>query len=209
MNILIVDDHRIFLDSLAMLIEKQVPQSVIHKVFDGVQAIQMLNTIKPAIVILDVNMPFMNGLEVAEYIHTTLPQTKIIVLTNVNGKAMVLNLTRVVHGFLFKAIEGNELKQCIHAVLAGEKYFCENSRKMVLNNTESLTDLPSVHLSKRELSIVELLAEGKTSGEIAQILGIKEKTIKSYREELLRKTKTKNTSELVVFAIHNSLILQI
>jgi DNA-binding NarL/FixJ family response regulator len=206
MNILVVDDHKIFLDSITMLLRNQIPDSNISIASEGWQAIEMIDEVKPHVMLLDINMPGMNGLQVAEYITTKHSDVKIVVLTNVNGEAMVLNLLKLVHGFLFKDIDGEELKACIDTVLRGENYFCEGARKMILNNVSALDKLPKIHLSKRELTVVEMLAEGKTSKEIAVALGLKEKTIHSYREDILKKTKTKNTSELIAFAFQNCLI---
>ncbi len=206
MNILTVDDSKIFLEALGALIEKLVPRSEISMAFNGMHAIAMLDETKPDLMILDVNMPLMNGLEVAKYTRQKYPQTKIIILTNVDGKAMVLNLSKYAHGILFKDIGSTDLKNCIEAVLSGQKYFCENSKKLILDNTYTLTDLPDVNLNVREINIVKLLAAGRTSKEISKTLGIRERTIQSYREDLLKKTKTENTPELVMFAVNNSLI---
>jgi len=208
MNILVVDDHKIFLESISSLLREQIQNANVLNAFDGLQAIKMLDAEKPDLILLDINMPLMNGLEVAEHIAFNYPRIKLVILTNVDGQAMVLSLAKIVHGFLFKEVDGNELKKCIHTVMSGEKYFCENSRKTIFRNMNTMDNLPHLHLEKREIMLIELLAAGKTSKEMSKLLGVKEKTINSYREGLLRRTKTKNTTELVAFAFHNGLIYQ-
>lgn len=208
MNILLVDDHPMFIESVSTLIRRHIPNSEISKAFNGQDAVQMLDRINPTVVILDVNMPGMNGLEVAECINNKSQNIKIIILTNFSGVAMVLSLMKFAHGFLFKESGPAELEECINTVLTGKKYFCERSTKIIVNNADTLERIPTVRFTKRELSIIKLLYKGTTTKQVAATLGIKEKTVNSYREELLRKTKTKNTTELLVYAINNGLIVQ-
>lgn len=206
MNILLVDDQKFALKSLTNLIYDAVPSATIFEAYDGAPAIKMLPDTKPDVVFLDVIMPMMNGLQVAEYLNKNYPNIKIIMFTNVNGRAMVLSLVKMVHGFLSKNVDGYELGACINAVMRGEHYFCKRTTDIIHKSINEMDNLANVHFDKREALLVELLAGGKTTRVMAEMLGMKEKQVNRLREGLLRKTKTKNTTELVAFAFRNGLI---
>ena len=206
MNILLVDDETIFLQSLAPLISKQIFGATVFEASSGKMAIDMLAETKPDIILLDVNMPVMNGLQVAEYISKKHPDIKIVMLTNVDGDAMILSLVKIVHGFLIKDIDKAEVKECISMVMNGKKYFCDVAQRAIYENMNAMEKSPYVHLDERELELIRYLAQGKTSKQIAAIKGIKEKTVNSNREALNKKTKTTNAAGLVAYAFHNGLI---
>jgi len=206
MNILLVDDQNIFLDSLSLVIKQAFPSSNVFKALSGRLAIDMLPEAKPTVILLDVNMPGMNGLEVAEHITKHYPAIKIVMLTNITGRAIVLSSMKIVHGFLFKDVGAPDIKNAIEAVLSGKKYFCSNANQMIIKNVNELDKLPYVQFTKIEIDIVEMLKAGKTSKQIAKTLGLKERTVNHHREELLKKTKTKNSHELIAFAFANALI---
>lgn len=206
MKILLVDDKKLTLESIKVLLYQQFPGSEIHEAHDGIHAVKMLAEKKPDVMLLDINMPEMNGLQVAEYINEKHLPIKIIVVTNVDGDAMVLSLVKVVHGFLFKDVDADEFKRCINTVMEGKKYFCEQIRLTLYENVNSMDKIPHIHLDKNEIELIQFLAAGKTSKEIAKIKGVKEKTINGQREALNKKTKTKNGNELVAYAFYNGLI---
>jgi len=206
MNILAVDDHPLYLESLERLLKDQIPQAKISTAFNGNQAVEILERVNPVLMILDINMPGMGGLEVAKYVTMKYPSIKIIVLTHKSGMAMMLNLIPFVHGFLYKEIRQMEFKKCIDTILNGGKYFCQKTSKLILYNNYKFNDLPEVWLTNREMDILRMLREGKTSKEIADKLHLSVKTVKSYREDLLRKTKTKNSTELIEFVNNNSIL---
>jgi len=206
MNILLVDDHRVLLDSLSFFIKSELPNSTIFKAGNGFEAIKTLQKEAIQIVLLDVNMPFMNGIEVAHEIHSLFPTTKIIMLTSIEGKAMMASLVQVVHGFLFKDVNSSEIIAAINTVMAGDKYYCKEANQTLIDSWEIADNMPDVKFDKRETAIIELMAAGKTNPQIAEILGLKENIVNQYRDSLLRKTKTKNTKELIAFAFQNGLI---
>jgi len=206
MNILIVDDQNIVLEGLVTLLRLEIPDATISKANSGHQALIKLSQEKIDLILLDVNMPVMNGFEVAHSVAKNYPLVKIIMLTHVAGLAMVLNLAKIAHGISFKDVEADELKQIIYAVIRGEKGFCSTSKAMLLNNTNSIGELPDVRFDKYEIMLVNMMADGKTSKEIAIVLSKKEKTINRLREDLLKKTKSKNGLELVAYAFQNGLI---
>jgi len=205
MNILLVDDQNIFLHAMTILLRREIPGATISCANSGHQAITLLNNEKIDLILLDVNMPVMNGLEVATYVAKNFPLVKIIMLTHVAGLAMIVSLAKIAHGILFKEADANELKEVIASVMRGERGFCSVSKEMVLNNM-AYTEIPYVNFNKYETMLVKLMTEGKTSKEIGVVLSKTEKAVKRLREDLLKKTKAKNTSELIAFAYQNGII---
>lgn len=176
MNILVVDDQKIFLQSFLQFLNIILPGSIIHDALGGKQALDLIPVVNPDIILLDINMPEMNGLQVTEQVVKKYPQIKIVILTNVGGEAMTLNLLkRKVHGFLFKNIEGEEIKNCIDTVIGGGKYFCDEANQILSRNINKLNDLPKVELNRRETDIILLMKAGRTSKEIAGYFGIDRK----------------------------------
>ncbi|HEY8934245.1 MAG TPA: response regulator transcription factor [Cyclobacteriaceae bacterium] len=206
MNILLVDDQKIFLKSFAHLVGQHIPDSIISQAHSGKSAIAILDDVKPDVVLLDINMPDMNGLEVAEYLNKNYPHIKIVMLTNVDGEAMILNLAKIVDGFLLKDIEDIELKKCVSTVMSGGKYFCKDAQEIIYNNMNAMGKTPYIHLELRELELIKLLANGWTSKEIANEWNVNEKTVNNYREVLIKRTKTKNAVGLVAYAYNNGLM---
>lgn len=207
MNILIVDDQVLFLNALLALLKPEFPEANFSVADSGTKAIETLKHQKPDLVLLDVNMHGMNGLEVAEHIRKKYPRVKIIMVTNISGKAMVLSLVKIAHGFLFKHSDVTEMKKVILGVMEGKSTFCSTSSDLILDNASTMDNLSRVHLDEFEMKMIVMLADGKTSKEMAQDLGKTEKALNRHREELLKKTKTKNTPELIAYAFRNGLIL--
>lgn len=206
MNILLVDDETIFLQSLGAMIRREIFGATVFEASSGEMAISKLPEVKPDLILLDVNMPTMNGLQVADYISRKRPDIKIIMLTNVDGDAMILSLVKLVHGFLVKTVDKAELKKCISMVMEGKKYFCDVAQRAI-NDSMSVKDKHGhVDFDDRELELIKYLSQGKSSKEIAAIKGVTEKFINTQREALLKKTKTKNATALVAYAFTNGLI---
>ncbi len=178
MNILLVDDQRVLLDTLSCFIEKALPHAKVFTAISGIAALQFLETNEKAeVVLLDVNMPVMSGVEVATKIVSKYPDTKIIMLTNVDGKSTLLNLAGIVHGFLLKGIYGTELIEAIKTVIEGKKYFCKESSKILIDGWQMADKIPDVYFNKREVEIVEHMASGKSGRQIAEIMNLKESII--------------------------------
>lgn len=207
MNILVVDDHPVIINSWTSILSMLINDCRIHSARDGRQAIEMVSSINPDVILLDVSMPELNGLEVAKYaIENT--SAKVVIFTNIDGEGMVLNLIEIgVHGLLFKTALPEEMGHCIERVLDGEKYFCEPVKKIIDKHQVRLlvNDLPKVTFTPIETEILRLLVDGKTTKEICSILDFKESVINSYRDSFLKRTRTKNVAELIAYAFRNSL----
>ncbi len=204
-NLLIADDHPIYLNGLRTVLQDVEDIKIIGEARNGLEVIDFLKT-KPAdIVLLDINMPEMDGIECAKEISQNGFNTKIIILTQYNEPRFIKKLEKYISGYLLKDTDKNVLIQAIRIVNIGDKYFFnpepKNNRKE--NSTDSF--LNSFHISEREKEVLQLICKEMTTKEIAQILAISSSTVETYRERLLLKTGAKNMVGLAVWAVDNKL----
>lgn len=204
-SLLLVDDQQLFREGLALILKQHFPDYELIHAGSGPEALEILKTRPVNLVLLDIGMPEMNGMEVVNYIIKDHPQALILVVTQYNGEAMIKHLLRMgVHGFIFKSSASEEIKEAINTVLDGKQYVPATLQPSFLKKI-AMTDTPAV-LKKREAEILLLLKMGRSSKEIAERLKLKENTINSYREEMLQKTKTKNVAELIAYAYENGML---
>jgi len=205
LSILLVDDQQLFREGLALILKQHYPDVNISHAGSGPEALELLKTNKIDLVLLDIGMPEMNGMEVVAHLTKDHPDLVILVVTQYNGEAMIKHLLRIgVHGFIFKSSASEEIKDAIKTVMEGRQYVPVSLQPSFLRKI-AMTDTPAV-LKKREAEILLLLKMGRSSKEIAERLNLKENTINSYREEMLQKTKTKNVAELIAYAYENGML---
>ena len=212
-KIIIVDDHLLFREGMKLLIEKEGMGEVIAEAEDGQIFLDLLQNLKPDLVLMDIDMPVMGGLEACLKAKVIIPDLKILVLTMLSEKE---NYTEMVNagamGFILKTSGKQELEKAIKTVIGGESYFSNHLlREIILNmgkkqpisiNTFDI----DIKFTERELEILQYFCEGYTATEIAEKLFRSIKTIESHRSRLLEKTHSKNTINLVLYAIRNKLI---
>ena len=204
-TVLLVDDQQLFREGLALILKQHYPEMNLLHAGSGPAALEMLKTTQVNLVLLDIGMPEMNGMEVVTLINKEHPDVSILVVTQYNGEAMIKHLLRIgVHGFIFKSSASEEIKEAIETVMQGRQYVPANLQPSFLKKI-AMSDTPAV-LKKREAEILLLLKMGRSSKEIAERLKLKENTINSYREEMLQKTKTKNVAELISYAYENGML---
>jgi DNA-binding NarL/FixJ family response regulator len=206
MRVLLADDHPIFLQGLKALLEREKFE-VVGLATDGRQAVKMAEKLKPDVAILDLAMPLLNGLDAAREIGKASPTTKKILLTNYTDEQYILDALRAgVNGYLVKTKAAVDLIQAIHEVSRGALYLSSGvSRELLqayLENEASRVN----PLSGREREVLQLIAEGKTTKEIAGILGVSPKTIETHRMRLMEKLHIYETAGLVRYAIRRGVI---
>lgn len=211
-KIIIVDDHSLFREGIKLLIENESLGEVIAEADNGQTFLKLLEKHSPDLVIMDIEMPVMGGLEATKKALEINPNLKILVLSMLNDKA---NYSDMIYagalGFVLKTSGKKEFEKAINTIIDGESYFSsELLRQMVLNaqhkspsdsekaNTDSFTE--------REQEVLNLLCEGLSVSEVAEKLFLSSKTIETHRSTLLKKTKTRNTINLILFAIKNKLV---
>jgi DNA-binding NarL/FixJ family response regulator len=201
-KVLLADDHTIVLDGLKAVLKGNEALEVVGEVKNGEEVMAFLAAHHADVVVLDINMPVMDGINCARKLKLKYPQTRIIILTMYAQKAFLEEIVRIgVDGCLLKSNSGQELTEAIERVMDGKSYY-DRIHAFVVEKDEAFQS----KLSKREMEIVKLLAEGLTSIQIADKLFIAEHTVKTHRKNILRKTGVTNTSQLVQFALNNQLI---
>lgn len=212
-KVIITDDHQIFRQGLRSLIVKEEIAEVIAEASNGKEFLNLLPEYKPDLVLMDIGMPEMDGVEATRRALQINPSLKILVLSNFGDEVHYFNIIQAgAKGFVLKTSGIHELQLAIERVLAGESYFSnELLRKIIANinlsentrNSSKTEDKPT----RRELEVLQLVAGGFSNEEIADRLNISATTVKGHRSNLLMKTGTKNTAGLIMYAIKNKIIV--
>ncbi|MEO8471938.1 MAG: response regulator transcription factor [Chryseolinea sp.] len=207
-TVLVADDHLFMRESLRAMLEKTHSVKKIFEVENGKQAVDAITSHPVDIALLDVRMPVMDGFEVIEYISRHKLLTKVIALTAFDEEAMIFNLLRVkVSGILFKkTTHQQEIHTAIAAVLEGKNYYNEKVSIVLHSKPDGLQHPPRIKLSAREFEVIVLLCHGLSTKDIAEKLFLSEHTIEGYRKEIIKKTNTKNTNELIHYAVSNGIV---
>lgn len=208
-TVLIADDHTIVRDGLRYLLEAQGDIKVIGEASNGHEAIKKVKELKPDIVIMDIVMSELNGIEATEQICKQNPSTRVIMLSMRSSTEPILRSIKAgACGYLLKESAGRELVNAIHMVKEGKRYFSNKVSDQIagayLQKEEELRDPLSV-LSQREREVLQLVVEGRTSAEIADMLFLSIKTVKTYRSRLMVKLAIKDIPSLIKFAIQHGI----
>lgn len=208
-KVMIADDHSMIREGLKQLLELEGEFEVIEEACDGEECIEKLKSTDPDVLLLDINMPKMNGLEVLQKMKELKWKTKVLVLTVHNEVEYLLKAVDIgVNGYLLKDSESAELKKAILSVVNGEDYIQPSlipvlNAKMIDRNKDNEK---LEKLTKRELQVLKLLAIGKLNRQVADELDISERTVKNHVSNIFKKIDVKDRTQAAVFAIRNNLI---
>jgi len=207
-TVLVADDHLFMRESLRAMLEKNPVVKKIYEVENGRQAIELLSANPIDVALMDVRMPITDGFEVIEYVNKHKLATRIIALTAFDEEAMIFNLMRVgVPGILFKkTTHQQEIYTAINTVMEGKHYYHEKVNIVLHSKPDGLQHPPRIKLSAREFEVIVLLCQGLNTRDIAEKLFLSEHTIEGYRKEIIKKTNTKNTNELIHYALMNGIV---
>ncbi len=211
-TIFLADDHAVVRDGLRALLEAQPDLTVIGDAANGRDAVRQMAHCCPDVAILDIAMPDLNGIEAARQLHQVCPDSRVIILSMHSTSGHIFQALKAeVRGYLLKASAGSELVQAIHAVMAGERYLSQKISDRIIDDYIGRSKLGEpgdrlTQLSDREREILQLVVEGKSSSEIAEILVISPKTVDTYRSRLMQKLGISDLPSLVKFAIKQGLI---
>lgn len=209
-RILLADDHKLLIDGLRPLLERQKDMEVVGVSSDGVEAVEMASKLKPDILLLDISMPGLNGIDAARKIIRDMPDIKIIMLSmHADRRYIQESLRNGARGYILKESAVGEVIKAIMAVQNGEVFFSSSVREQVLHDYISWIreggDSSYSPLSTREREVLQLIAEGKATKEIAGILNVSIKTIESHRKQIMDKLNLFSIAELTKYAIREGL----
>lgn len=206
LHILLADDHLIVRQGLKMLLERE-GFDVVGEACDGREAVRLAQELSPDIALLDLAMPQLNGVDAGRAILQSSPKTKVILLTMHTENHYVLDALRAgIKGYVLKTKASEELVQAIQEVSLGKLYLTPGVSEVVVQAYLAKTDLPPEPLSLREREVLQLIAEGKTTKEVAVVLGISVKTAESHRTRMMEKLNVHETASLVRYAIKRGIV---
>lgn len=199
-HIYITDDHPIVLDGLKNLIQSQEDMQLKGLFTNGADTLEALKEEVPHVLLLDINLPDINGIELSRQLGITYPDLRIIILSIHNEKAVIGSvLKNKVSGYLLKNSAGDEIVEAIHLVMEGETYLCRQVREIYDNDQGAGLDVVPV-ITRREKEVLALIAEGYTSLQIADKLFISSHTVDSHRKNLMEKFETNSIAVVIKLA---------
>jgi DNA-binding NarL/FixJ family response regulator len=207
-TVLLAEDHAVVREGLRALLEREADIEVVGEAATGRQAVTLIRRLHPAVVVMDIAMPLLNGLEATRQVLRTVPATKVLILSAHSDDEYVEQVTTLgAAGYLIKQSSGRILARAIREVHKGNTFFSPSISKRVLDQYEKSPGRPGlrkkrgVRLTSREMEILQLIAEGKANKQVAAELGISHKTVEKHREHLMRKLSIHDTAGLTRYAI--------
>jgi DNA-binding NarL/FixJ family response regulator len=211
-GVLLADDHTLIRAGLRMVVDAQPDLAVVGEADNGRDAVSMAEALKPDVVVMDIGMPSLNGIEAARQIRETLPGTQIVMLSMHSDEGYVLRALKAgAKGYLLKDSAEADLARAIHAAAAGKSFFSpavgkvlleDYMRKLQRSGAEDSYEL----LSPREREILQLVAEGNSSKEIANLLNLSVYTVETHRARVMQKLSLRGIPELILYAVRKGIV---
>ncbi len=211
-RVLIADDHTLVRDGIRSLLALTADIEIVGEAADGREAVEKVRQLMPDIVLMDLAMPTMGGLEAARRVRKEFPATKVLVLTQYDDSEYVIPVIEAgARGFVSKMSSSSELASAIQAVYRGESFLSPSAAAALIDECQQITTLkgekdPYQLLTDREKEVFKLLAEGHTDREIADLLVVSPKTVDWYKTSLMKKLNIHNRIDLIKFAIRKGII---
>jgi len=211
-RVLLADDHKLIRAGLVLMVQQQPDFSVVGEADDGRQAVELVESLKPDVAVMDIGMPNLNGIEAARQITAIRPDTAVVILSMHADEGYVLRALKAgARAYLLKDSATTDLVQAIRAVVEGKSFFSpavskvllqDYMRKLRRSGAEDSFDL----LSPREREVLQLVAEGKSSKEVANLLHLSTYTVETHRAKIMQKLNLKGVPELILYAVRKGII---
>ena len=211
-RVLLADDHKLIRGGLVLVVQQQPDLTVIGEADDGRQAVEMVKSLKPDVVVMDIGMPNLNGIEAARQITAAYSDTAVVMLSIHADEGYVLRALKAgARAYLLKDSATTDLVQAIRAVVEGKSFFSPAVSKVLLQDymrklrrtgAEDSYDL----LSPREREVLQLVAEGKSNKEVATLLNLSTYTVETHRAKIMQKLNLKGVPELILYAVRKGII---
>lgn len=209
-KIVIADDHRMFIDGLKALLKTQKQFSITGEALNGKQLLEILGNTAADIILMDVNMPEMDGIEATKQVKLHYPQIKVLMLTMFNTRDYIEKLLRAgADGYILKNTGKEELTIAIETIMRGESFFSKEVTEKIMEGLQKKknqeNDPMMTELTEREKDVLKLIVEELTTNEISETLHISPHTVETHRKNLISKLQVKNIAGLVKYAIQHGL----
>lgn len=208
-RIILADDHKILREALKGVLEREHDITLVGEANDGAEALDLAREVEPDIVLMDIGMPVMGGIEAARCLAAEQPAVKVIALSTYSDRRIILQMLDAgARGYVVKSAGRDELLRAIRAVAHGRTYLCPDASAVLIDSVRSRkpAEQPGTsRLGRREQEVLQLLAEGHTSPEIGKTLHIATSTVEVHRRNIMRKLELHSIAELTKYAIRNGL----
>lgn len=211
-RILLADDHTVMRNGLRLLLERQPNLTVVGEASDGRETVRAAESVSPDVVVMDIAMPNLNGIEAARQITATRPETAIVILSMHSDESYVIRALKAgARAYLLKDSAEGDLIAAIHAISEGKSFFSPAISRILVEDYMRQLEQKHVEdtyelLTAREREILQLLAEGKTNKEVAAILNLSVYTVETHRTHILQKLNLHNVPELILYAVRKGII---
>ncbi|NOX53007.1 MAG: response regulator transcription factor [Planctomycetes bacterium] len=208
MRILLADDHTLFRSGLRALLEKMGDVTVVAEAADGREALQQIKNVQPDIAMLDISMPSLNGLEVARQVTEDAPLVRVLILSMHSSEQYVVRALQAgAAGYLLKDADIEELERAVRSIARGQTYLDSRVASVVAEFVRDAANESELdRLTPRQREILQLIAEGKSTKQIAQLLHVSVKTVETHRAQLMERLGIYDVAGLVRFAIRAGLV---
>jgi two-component system nitrate/nitrite response regulator NarL len=206
-KVVIADDHQVVLDGFMARLQMEPEIEVIGTASNGLEAVEVSKRLMPDVVLMDVSMPIMNGIEATSLIREENPEAKVLMLTMHDNREYIMKVMQVgAVGYMLKEISAEKMVQAIKTVNQGSTYFCESVTQTLFSQEVTPIAKQPNPLSRREEAVLKLVAQGHSSKKVAALLDISYRTVETHRQNIKHKLDLHSTAELATYAVEHGLV---